>query len=842
MSGSGGVRIGIQADPSAVIASFDRIRSAIRSAGQEGQAFRNVDLSHPELADMADDIQQVRQKFEDLTRIGRGATATAFRSIMAKAGPGADPLDVAKHSEGVFTDPRQQQAFIANVGRYVTQGTQFAPQSSLPPPPEPAPNPLPPRRGGRGAGGEEEEGPGFGATLAGGLMGGLGFMLAAAGLSGVKHVVNKAVAGATDEADGNDTLMRTLGAGSDDFDKLRSSVRDATQGLQLTYGEAQRLSLSWARLTNQSDSAAVLDGVKLSAGLARGYGIDPSETTQVLGRMQYLGDDPKRAAELIADAVQASGQTGQVREVMQALMRFSEATARQSGQTQAGEFASMYAGMSATDNPMLKGAAGEALIGRIDQSVRQGGAFGESSQMLTYRALARNGVNDPYQVDYMLAGGMFGRTGTPGHPDQAGPTLYEAERGEIDRMYGDKNQTGAARYRRLDAIAHQFGINPRQAEALDQFQLGDIGRTHDYLRKQGISLDKVNASGLADIAGVLAPGADLNAYRTRMLDSRRDLSASERSGIEGASGDDLKRQIVQALASHGMEQTDSTRMAEANTSITNALTAAGTGLIPVLIDFKSVMGDLVGVLGGASHALGDAYKDGVHGDQGADKRLASLISGAGGGSPAAGISSAMRSQKAQEALAFFQSKEGGGWSQAQAEGLVANLIQENPDFDPAKIGDNGSAMGLAQWHPDRRAKIEAHFHKSLGSMSVREQEAALNWEITEGQERQGGNILRMAQDPGYAGRVVSRGILRPGATEEAQDAEMAHRGRMAEALHSAGPGGAASGSGSLTASLRVVHERPDGTPISEQHLPMQWQPTTPSGLSSPPTVSGARAG
>lgn len=435
MSGSGGVRIGIQADASAVLASFDRIRGAIRAAGQEGVAFRDVDLSHPELADLSNDIQRVQGRFEDLARVGRGATATAFRSIMANAGPGANPLDVLEHSARAFPDEAARQGFIARMGRFVTQGTQFAPPSSLPPLPAPPPNPPPPRgRGNGGGGGDEDEGPGFGSMVAGGLMGGLGFMLASAGLSGVKHVVNKAVTGATDEAGANDTLMRTLGAGSDDFDHLRSAVRDATTGLQLTYGEAQRLSLSWARLTNQSDSAAVLDGVKLSAGMARGYGIDPGETTQVLGRMQYLGDDPKRAAELIADAAQAGGQTGQVREVMQALVRWSENTARQTGRTDVGEFAAMNAGLNATGTPGLKGANAEALIGRIDQSVRQGGAFGEASQVLTYRALARNGVRDPYEADYVLAGGMFQHLGRPGHPDDAGPTTFEAERAEIDRM------------------------------------------------------------------------------------------------------------------------------------------------------------------------------------------------------------------------------------------------------------------------------------------------------------------------------------------------------------------------------------------------------------------------
>lgn len=355
---------------------------------------------------------------------------------------------------------------------------------------------------------------------------------------------------------------------------------------------------------------------------------------------------------------------------------------------------------------------------------------------------------------------------------------------------------------------------------------------------------------MADIAGVLAPGADLAAYRTRMLDSRHDLSAGERSGLESASGEELRKQLVQALAAHGMEQTDATRLKEADAGISNALTAAGTGLIPVLSDFKSVVGDLVGVLGPISSVLGDTYKSGVHGDQGADGRLASLIANGGGGSPAAGVTAATRSQKAQDAVAFFQTKEGGGWSLAQAQGLVANLIQENPDFDPTKVGDHGSALGIAQWHPDRRAKIEAHFHKSLAAMSLREQEVALNWEITEGQEKQGGDILRMAQDAGYAGRAVSRGILRPGITLDAQDAEMAHRGRMAEALAQAmrvpSSGGqplpVAMSEGAIMGKVHVIVEtRGSNRPPQEHEVPLRWTAGAPSGLSTPAMPSGVQA-
>jgi hypothetical protein len=40
------------------------------------------------------------------------------------------------------------------------------------------------------------------------------------------------------------------------------------------------------------------------------------------------------------------------------------------------------------------------------------------------------------------------------------------------------------------------------------------------------------------------------------------------------------------------------------------------------------------------------------------------------------------------------------YSSAQTAGIVGNLIGES-GLNPGVAGDNGAALGIGQWHPDR---------------------------------------------------------------------------------------------------------------------------------------------
>lgn len=112
-------------------------------------------------------------------------------------------------------------------------------------------------------------------------------------------------------------------------------------------------------------------------------------------------------------------------------------------------------------------------------------------------------------------------------------------------------------------------------------------------------------------------------------------------------------------------------------------------------------------------------------------------------------------------MAFFQSL---GWTREQAAGIVANLQRES-QMDPKAIGDNGKAVGIAQWHPDRQANFRRWAGKDLKDASVEEQMRFVHYELTQGAERNAGNLLKAAKNAEQAGRIVSLNYERPANAE-----------------------------------------------------------------------------
>lgn len=137
-------------------------------------------------------------------------------------------------------------------------------------------------------------------------------------------------------------------------------------------------------------------------------------------------------------------------------------------------------------------------------------------------------------------------------------------------------------------------------------------------------------------------------------------------------------------------------------------------------------------------------------------------------------SSAETKKRASDAIAYLQKK---GWTQEQAAGIVANLVQES-GLDPKAVGDSGLAGGIAQWHPDRRTAIATKFKKPIEDMSLEEQLDAVDWEMREGSERGAGKKLAAAKSAGEAGAIVSRFYERPRNVEQ----EAANRGASAESF------------------------------------------------------------
>lgn len=620
MSGSR-VNIPVSADATETIRQINRLRDALEAAGQTGRRFSEMDFSHPEMRKVLDDMLTIERRLEAMVRM-RGATADTVRRLYSDISPGpfASGGIFGGGIQGAHVNPAvaaQQQAQILS---YVSRGTSWNPiqpglhpiQPAPPPPGQPPPRPPPP------------------AQNAGDLMGSIMPLLsrsipqlaiatgALAGARGLGSMVSDAVRLGGEEATGNDRLFRLLRDTTTDFGKLREEVRGTANAFGQTIQETQRLAHSYAELANATTSEEVQRGLALSLGFARGYGMDPGQVTQGFGRAAFAGQDPRRFAGILAEAIQQSGLTSRPGEVMETLLRFQERSTSQFGAGNALDyFAAAYSHLSSSNNPGLRGQNGANLLAQIDAAVQRGGAMGEASQYLTHRAFNRAGISNPYQIEFALAGGMF--TGVNGEEAGEGnPTIFNAMAAEIMRAY--PGNTPEQQYRRYHALGNHFGISPRAARAFFTSSGNYSGMIGQTLQDAGIPLDQVRSDAFRDIASITDPNADLGAIRSNIL-NRMGSNDPMRRQVQESEGEDLRRVMLQWIARNGRQETEGSRLQDSMAQLNNALTAAGSGLIPTLTDLRGGIASLTEGIGDATETFRDAYLAVFQGDRDAAARI-----------------------------------------------------------------------------------------------------------------------------------------------------------------------------------------------------------------------------
>lgn len=127
-------------------------------------------------------------------------------------------------------------------------------------------------------------------------------------------------------------------------------------------------------------------------------------------------------------------------------------------------------------------------------------------------------------------------------------------------------------------------------------------------------------------------------------------------------------------------------------------------------------------------------------------------------------------EKAQKAMKFLQEK---GWTQEQAAGIVGNLQQESGNFSDSVVsgkrkGDNGKAVGIAQWHPDRQAIFKKKYGKDIEGSTLEEQLEFLNYELTEGGEKKAGQKIKSTKTASEAAFATDKFYERSAGTERGQ--------------------------------------------------------------------------
>jgi hypothetical protein len=303
---SGTVKIPVSADTGGIAQALRQVQAAIDGVAKDAKSLADIDLSHPELRDLADDLRRVKQNLDDLQRTARGETAAAIRAVYDGSGVGLfGPGGII--TEGLarrYPDLATRSRILSSAGGYILSGTRWAPgppAPSLPPGPTevvPASTQEPDRYTARkllshmfsslaGAGGfggsGVRSGARFGAelggtvgtaigpegtvagSLIGGALGGLAGWAAGQTLATLGDAARRAYGLTREDWQSTDTLSRHLRDTTESFDQLNATIHEAGRGLQMTVQETDRLALQWTKLTNQVAGSDVAQAVRISA-------------------------------------------------------------------------------------------------------------------------------------------------------------------------------------------------------------------------------------------------------------------------------------------------------------------------------------------------------------------------------------------------------------------------------------------------------------------------------------------------------------------------------------------------------------------------------------------------
>ncbi|AHE97182.1 lytic transglycosylase domain-containing protein [Thioalkalivibrio paradoxus] len=466
------------ADPSSVLRAMQDIQRAIQRAGQEGKAFSEMDLSHPELKDLERDMARLRSSMLALQRISPGSQFA--RGLKQSGQAGMDPWAV----DWRRAFPEQQQRDKA-LHRLV-QGSGHAYG---------------------GDGGQRPPGGGGFAAPMGGSLGTLArTALPIAMGGGLVASLMRGLREADQTSEATDTLMRYDELGRT-FDELRDSVTGLLTQFGLANAEAARLAEGYARASGEVEGAT--DAVKDSVALARGLGMNAEGTTRAFGSLQFSGvfdrQDRREFATMLAEMIGRSGMYARGDELLGQVTRMAdrvwEATLEAPNTRAIMEaYSAMFDVSAATGKTALKGGAGERILAAADAGVRNIGG-GEAGEFFMYRALS--GVTgDIYKQRYLRDYGAFGTPGQAFGGDD-NRTLLQIVMDQFRRDAKNLNNP----YASYSALGGFFNISSRQAEAMmavdKQMRQSGLGNMQSLLEQSGVDLSEMDASGLGQIAKII---------------------------------------------------------------------------------------------------------------------------------------------------------------------------------------------------------------------------------------------------------------------------------------------------------------------------------------------------
>lgn len=449
---------------------------------------------------------------------------------------------------------------------------------------------------------------GFGAGLMG-LMGGIVALGVGKLVSGVMEKI--------DQAEQNnvsyDRLKRTLGDVNVSFDGLKTLIHDSGNNLAITFDEAGKLSMQFAKLANLSDDQYKQLAPELSTGVgfARGFGLDPSQSMGMLGTMRGLritgnDQDSRRMALLIGETIGKSGAFAKAEEVMDALSNYATTQTRNSlSRANISGYAGQYSALASSGIPGLDPAGAGSMLSRINSSLMSGGAHGEASQFFSSMVANRMGL-DPIQMAILREGGafatndqMFGEGSAASRYGVSGPggnsTFLQETLGTMRQKYRDPGMLAMA-------TANHLGIGMNQAMALLSVEPNEMGTLQRGLSSAGIDMSSLNSAGIANLAKVYTGSASDRQSVANSLYGRtgsQALTSSEadrlRTVMASGDADAQKKMLAELVATRDQERTTGSDIRDSKNLLDNIKTSIADKLIPLVTEMRHGVMAIAGV-------------------------------------------------------------------------------------------------------------------------------------------------------------------------------------------------------------------------------------------------------
>lgn len=632
------IKIPIEAefDPSQAEARLKQFQQQLNAMGQQ-IAQANKTQFNPIGSHTLEDLKKIQAQFEALRRVSGGLNAR----INATNQKGKDffDLDWAK----LYPDQNRRHREMAKAFGYVT-GHGFSQPPAPPPspsgggasppppsngggqPPHPVPPPPPsggmaagaaqfglnainPLTGGLGAAGANA----VGAGASGGFGAGFGALLGgvlALGVGKLVGAVADKVTQAEDNAVAYDKLKRIIGDVGVSFGGLKASLSEAANSTKLTYAETAKLGTQFVQLGNitskQMDS--IPDELKLGVGFGRSFGLDPSQSTGVMGQMRGIGQtknlqETRKFALLIGETIGKSKAFAKAGEVMEAVGNYAITQGRNNlGVANVEGYAGAFAGLAGSKTAGLDPAGVANLLSKVNASIMAGGAKGEASQFFTAGLGQKMGLT-PFQTQMLREGGAFAtKSNTFGKGTmysefmgKDGPkgteTILSATLGELKAQYG-KNKEDL-----IWATSNHLGVNSVQAMALHKLtpeKMGGMSKYADLLKMSGSGIGNLSTALHGTDEQRLDLVANLKARKgsDRLSSSEeKELNSAMSSGNQGK----LKDVLARLVAVRDQESTQGSDIRDSKNLLDNIKVLMADTLVPIFQDIRAATLSAAGV-------------------------------------------------------------------------------------------------------------------------------------------------------------------------------------------------------------------------------------------------------